>query len=77
MVKGYGNWDDPPLKPRDDSVDQPHPKQSIGQKILATLPPGKRDTPSNRRRALAEGWTEEEFEEWANGTSTDAGVRDG
>ena len=77
MARGYGNTRDSAPPQRDDSIDQPHPRRSISQKILATLPPGKRDTPSNRRMAKQNGWTEEEFQAWVNGESDDAGLRDG
>ena len=68
--------DDPRPSKRDDSIDQPHPKRSITQKILATLPPAKKDTPANRRMAKQQGWTDEEFQSWLDGDSEDT-VRDG
>lgn len=77
MPRGYGNWGDPKLPERDDSIDQPHPKRSLTQKIMATLPPGKRDTSANRRMAKSNGWTDEEFEAWVNGESDDSGIREG
>lgn len=76
-MMGYGNMRDRPRPERDDSIDQPHPKRSITQKILSTLPPGKRDTPSNRRMAKQNGWTDEEYQSWVDGASEDSGVRDG
>lgn len=78
MPMGYGNTRDPDPIPKDDSIDQPHPKRGITRKILDTLPPAPRDTPANRRMAKRNGWTDEEFESWVNGEAeSDAGVRDG
>lgn len=78
MPRGYGNWNDSPDRPEtSDAVDQPHPKRSITQKILATLPPGNRDTPHNRRMAKQNGWSDERFEEWVNGDADDESIRDG
>lgn len=77
MPRGYGNFGDPPPKQRDDSVDQPHPRRSITQKILATLPPVNRDTPANRRMAKQNGWTDEEFQKWVDGRTDEEGLRDG
>lgn len=77
MPRGYGNWGDSPPRATDDSVDQPHPRRSISQKIMETMPAAKRDTPANRRMAKQNGWTDEEFDHWVNGESEDAGVRDG
>lgn len=75
---GYGDMRDRPRPERDDSIDQPHPKRSLTQKIIASLPPAKRDTPANRRLAKRNGWTDEEFEAWVNGEGQgDSGVRDG
>jgi hypothetical protein len=78
MIRGYGNLSEPTIPERDDLLDQPHPRRSITQKILATLPAGIRDTPANRRMAKRNGWTDEEFQSWVNGEGeADAGVRDG
>lgn len=75
---GYGDMRDRPRPESDESIDQPQPRRSITQKILATLPPGNRDTPMNRRMAKQNGWTDEEFDAWVNGENEgDAGVRDG
>lgn len=78
MPRGYGNMGDPPEHVETyDAVDQPHPKRSITQKILATLPPGNRDTPYNRRTAKANGWSDERFQEWVDGDAEDESIRDG
>ena len=77
MPRGYGNTRDPKPVERDDSIDRPHPKRSLSQKILATLTPAQRDTPANRRMAKQNGWTEEEFQSWVKGESDDGGLRDG
>lgn len=78
MPRGYGNWSDPVEKVDDNNaVDQPHPRRSITQKILATLPPGNRDTPHNRRMAKANGWSDERFQEWVEGDADDESIRDG
>lgn len=77
MIRGYGNTFDPKALREDNTTDQPHPRRSIIQKILATLPPGKRDTPANRRMAKQNGWTDEEFQAWVDGESDDSGIREG
>lgn len=75
---GYGDMQDRPRPERDDSIDQPHPKRSLTQKIMESLPPVKRDTPANRRMAKRNGWTDEEFQAWVNGEGQgDGGIRDG
>jgi|HubBroStandDraft_2_1064218.scaffolds.fasta_scaffold10187_5 hypothetical protein len=77
MPYGYGNTRERPPKEVDTSADQPHPARSMAQKISYHLPPVKRDTPANRRRAKANGWTDAEFDAWAGGEYDEDSVRDG
>lgn len=79
VVRGYGNaGDSSPKAQESGDVDLPHPTKSITRKILDTLPPAKRNTIANRRLAQQNGWTDEEFEDWVNGSGgSDEGVRDG
>lgn len=77
MIRGYGNTSDPKAPREDNTIDRPHPKRSITQKILSSLPPAPRDTPANRRMAKQNGWTDEEFQQWVDGKTDEEGLRDG
>lgn len=77
MANAYGNLRDRATPEKDRSVDEPHPKRSISQKIADTLPPPQRDTPRNRRLAKQNGWTDREYQEWVDNAYDEDSVRHG